>query len=43
MPQSFRTVQNWADYMRLDFEQSPVQPLHLMLLMKDIHASAKHH
>ena len=27
-------------YMRFDFEPSPVHPLHLMLLMKDIRASA---
>jgi GNAT superfamily N-acetyltransferase len=28
-----------AFYMRFDFEPSPVHPLHLMLLMKDIRAS----
>ncbi len=28
-------------YMRFDFEPSPVHPLHLMLLMKDIRASMK--
>ena len=30
-------------YMRFDFEPSPVQPLHLMLLMKDIRASGWQH
>jgi GNAT superfamily N-acetyltransferase len=30
-------------YMQFDFEPSPVQPLHLMLLMKDIHASGWQH
>ncbi len=30
-------------YMRFDFEPSPVHPLHLMLLMKDIRASAGWH
>jgi len=30
-------------YMRLDFEPSPVHPLHLMLLMKDIRASGWQH
>jgi len=28
-------------YMRFDFEPSPVHPLHLMLLMKDIRASSR--
>ena len=30
-------------YMRFDFESSPVHPLHLMLLMKDIRASGWQH
>lgn len=30
-------------YMRFDFEPSPVHPLHLMLLMKDIRASGWQH
>jgi len=30
-------------YMRFDFEASPVHPLHLMLLMKDIRASGWQH
>ncbi|HEY7338499.1 MAG TPA: GNAT family N-acetyltransferase [Bryobacteraceae bacterium] len=30
-------------YMRFDFEPSPVHPLHLMLLMKDIRASGGQH
>jgi len=30
-------------YMRFDFEPSPVHPLHLMLLMKDIRASTRQH
>jgi len=30
-------------YMRFDFEPSPVHPLHLMLLMKDIRASGRQH
>lgn len=30
-------------YMRYDFEPSPVHPLHLMLLMKDIRASGRRH
>ena len=28
-------------YMRFDFEPSPVHPLHLMLMMKDIRASLR--
>jgi GNAT superfamily N-acetyltransferase len=30
-------------YVRFDFEPSPVRPLHLMLLMKDIRASGWQH